>query len=62
MTTPKKKRGRPRSSSPRSVWKSFRLTAQESARIRILAELYAGGDESKWLRYAALNVRRRFLK
>jgi hypothetical protein len=58
----RKKRGRPRSANPKVSDCNFRVTRYEKNRIRMMAEIYAGGDESKWLRYAALNCRPKFLK
>lgn len=57
-----KKRGRKKSKDPRSMSCRFRVTRTEKNRIGVLARLYAGGDESLWLRHAALNARRKFLK
>ena len=39
----------------------FRLTEYEKNRIRGLADLYADGDMSIWLRWAALNAERMVL-
>lgn len=58
----KAKVGRPKSKDPRNQFCRFRATVKEKNRIRISANLYAGGDESLFLRDAALNCRRKVLK
>lgn len=39
----------------------LRLSVHDDARIRKLAELYAGGNISKWITYAALNAPRKII-
>ncbi len=39
----------------------IRVTTYEKNKIRGLAKLYAAGDMSLWIRYAAMNVERRHL-
>lgn len=56
------KPGRKKLKDPRKYWISVRLTRSERNRIRLLAQLYAGGEESLWLRYAALHARPKILK
>lgn len=40
---------------------AFRCTEKEMNRIIWLANQYAGGNVSRWLVYAALNVERKYL-
>jgi hypothetical protein len=57
--------GKPgRKKSTKTLMKTiqFRISAKDKNRIKWLAEQYAGGDVSRWLRHAALNASRRFLK
>jgi hypothetical protein len=45
-----------------SVMMKFRTTKQDANRIEWLAKNYANGDMSLWLRYAAINAERKYLK
>lgn len=56
------KPGRPKSENPKSSKIEVRVTPAEHARIQTLALVYARGDLSKWIRYAALSVRPKMLK
>jgi len=50
--TPKKKE------TEKVITVQFRVSLAEESKIRLLARLYAGGNVSKWLRYAALYANR----
>lgn len=39
----------------------IRVTPRALNRIRLLAEVYAAGDMTKWITYAALNVKPKYL-
>lgn len=56
------KLGRKPAKNPMGKGLRFRMTLKDENRVRGLAKLYASGDLSKWLRHAALNAPRRFLK
>lgn len=57
-----KKRGRPKSREAiKSQNITFWVTEKEMNRIQWLADIYAGGNLSLWLRHAALNADRKFL-
>lgn len=58
----KRRVGRPKSKNPKGKRIQFRVGKQEFARIRTLAQVYAGGDISKWIRYAAISARPKLLK
>jgi len=45
-------------SNPRKI----RFSKEEENRIQMLADLYADGNFSKWVRYAALNAPRQIIK
>lgn len=40
----------------------FRLSERDLNRLEWLVKTYAGGELSRWLRHAALNAPRRYLK
>jgi hypothetical protein len=40
----------------------IRLTPKEKNQIRMLAKVYADGDVSTWIRWAAINAERKFIK
>jgi hypothetical protein len=46
----------------KTVVMTFRVTEYERNRLRGLARVYAHGDMSQWLRWAAFNAQRQFLK
>lgn len=56
------KRGPKRSKESRRDFCRFRVSRTEKNRIRLLAQIYAGGDISLWMRYAALKARPKILK
>ena len=41
--------------------RKIRFSQEDQARIQMLADLYAGGNFSKWVRWAALNAPRKIL-
>lgn len=41
--------------------RKIRFKPDEEARIQMLADLYAGGNFSKWIRWAAVNCNRKVL-
>lgn len=41
--------------------RKVRFKTEEMGRIQMLADLYAGGNFSKWVRYAAINCSRKVL-
>lgn len=45
----------------RTEYIQIRVTTKEKNFIKGFARLYAGGDISLWLRYAAVNAERKFL-
>lgn len=57
-----KRMGRPKAKNPLKETLLFRVSRSDANRIRHLATLYAKRDLSKWLRHAAINAPRRFLK
>jgi hypothetical protein len=56
------RRGRPHAKDPKSRPFQFRTNEKEANRILWLANTYAGGDVSAWLRHAALTAERKYLK
>jgi hypothetical protein len=56
------KPGRKKSKNPLNKVVQFRMTAKDFNRARGLARMYARGDLSKWLRHAAINGERKYLK
>jgi len=40
----------------------FRCSQYEKNKMRLLAEAYAEGELSSWLRYAGINAERRFIE
>lgn len=42
--------------------RKLRFSEEEQNRIQMLADIYAGGNFSKWVRHAALNCDRRMLE
>lgn len=42
--------------------RKMRFTESDENRIQMLADIYAGGNFSKWVRHAALNCERKFIK
>lgn len=39
----------------------IRFSQEETNKIQLLADLYAGGNFSKWVRYASVNAERKVL-
>ena len=46
----------------RDEWIQIRVNTKEKNRIKGLANLYAQGDLSTWIRWAAINGERKFLR
>jgi hypothetical protein len=46
----------------KSIKRQFRFAEKEFNKIQLLADMYAGGNVSEWIRYAALNAPRKILK
>jgi len=46
----------------KDIMLSFRVSSYELNRIRGLARIYANGDVSTWLRWAAFNAERKIIK
>jgi hypothetical protein len=57
----RKKKTTSEKSEPVMLKKDFRVEEKVWNRIRILAKEYAGGNASKWIKYAALNAPRKYL-
>lgn len=54
--------GRKKSKNPKCELFAFRCTKSEANKIILLAKVYAGGDKTLWLKHAAVNGERKFLK
>lgn len=49
-------------SDKKLIMLSLRVSQYELNRIRGLAKIYAGGDVSVWMRWAAFNAERKIIK